>query len=463
MTGINHKLTKQQEEIVKYQGDEILVRGIADSGKTLVMLRKAKLTAEKYPDQQIAVFTYGKTLTNASSLLMEEQNLKNLHIRTFHSWAMSAYYKVMKKSCYMIKKSDEDFLGNAIKKLAKTNDHRFVLEETKYKEFLKDEISWIKGKGIDSLVEYLGASRRGRGSEIRVTEKDRRMIFEICEGYNKEKGYRMDYDDIGLELSKKLNQIPEEVKFDHIFIDEGQDLQQVQLHILRTIARKSFFIAADKGQKIYKTSFAWKDIGLNITGGRTKILKESFRSTKEIIQLAASLQKNDSVVNDDEYTPLELPTSSGPVPAVIQCSTREEQFVAVGKTVKQLREGSPEATIGILARHGWRFNALRPVLREFNIVSEIVNQKDGNPYSPGVKLCKMHSSKGLEFDYVIVIDLIEPELSEEMDTDEFWEVERRLLYVSITRATTYLQLYYYGEGSRLINELDRSLYKKVTV
>ncbi|WP_423410443.1 UvrD-helicase domain-containing protein [Heyndrickxia sp. MSNUG] len=463
MSGINHKFTKQQEEIVNFQGDEILVRGIAGSGKTLVMLRKAKLTAEKYPNQQVAVFTYVGTLANATKQLMEEQNLPNLHIKTFHSWAMSTYFKVLRKKSYLVNERYDDFLGSAMKKLAKSQKHRFVTEETKYKEFLKDEICWIKGKGIDSLEEYLEANRRGRGSEVRVTEKDRQLIFKVYETYNKEKDYRLDYDDFGLILSKKLNKIPDEMKFDHIFIDEGQDLQQVQLLILRAIARKSFFVAADKGQKIYKTSFTWKDIGLNITGGRTKILKESFRSTKEIIQLAASLQQNDSVVHDDEYTPVELPTTSGPIPAVIQCSSRDVQFYEIAKTIKQFREETPEATIGVLARHGWRFNKLRHVLREYNIEPVEINKSEGNPYSPGVKFCKQHSSKGLEFDYVIVIDLIEPTLSEDMDTEEYWELERRLLYVSITRASTYLQLYYYGKGSRLINELDESLYEKVTI
>lgn len=35
-------LTKQQQDIVDYTGNEILIRGIAGSGKTLVLLRKAK-------------------------------------------------------------------------------------------------------------------------------------------------------------------------------------------------------------------------------------------------------------------------------------------------------------------------------------------------------------------------------------------------------------------------------------
>src|SRR5699024_2332139 len=125
MSGINQTLTKAQAEIVDYKGDELLVRGIAGSGKTLVMLRKAKLTAEKYPNQKIAVFTYGKTLTNASNMLMQSSDLKNLQISTFHSWAMKTYRKAAgKRRLHMIRKNN-DFLGDALAKLT-DKDHRFI-------------------------------------------------------------------------------------------------------------------------------------------------------------------------------------------------------------------------------------------------------------------------------------------------------------------------------------------------
>ncbi len=122
-----------------------------------------------------------------------------------------------------------------------------------------------------------------------------------------EKGYLLDFDDLAVDLMKNRNKFTETIKYDHIFIDEAQDLQQVQLQVLKYIAKKSFIVAADKGQKIYKTSFTWKEIGLNAIGNRTKILKESYRSTKQIIQLAASLQQNDSVIYDDEYVIPALP------------------------------------------------------------------------------------------------------------------------------------------------------------
>lgn len=459
---LNHTLTKQQQDIVDFKGNEVLIRGIAGSGKTLVLLKKAKKTAEKYPNEKVAIFTYSSTLTNAAKLLMENFKLSNIYIYTFHSWAMSSYYKVMKKSYKMLNTKFKDSHKNAVEKVATTSKHRFV-QSNEYREFIKDEISWMKGKGIDTLEEYLQANRRGRGSEVRVTATDRKTIFKIYEAYNEDKGYLLDFDDFGLILSKNVDKLTDDVKFDHIFIDEAQDLQQVQLQVLRAAARKSFIVAADKGQKIYKTSFTWKEIGLNILGGRTKVLKDSFRSTKQIIQLAASLQQHDSIINDDEYVPPVLPSREGPKPIVFKCPKRDIQDEEVAKAIKQIQEGTPNATIAILTRDWRSAYRIKYALDKLNLHSQFIKKDEGNPYEPGIKLSTYHSSKGLEFDYVMVMDLIEPKLDEDTDEDQYWELERRLLYVSITRASAYLQIYYYGEGSRLLKELDETLYDKVSV
>ena len=47
IAAIEHKLTDKQEEIVNFDGDELLVKGIAGSGKTTVLLKKARKMIEK--------------------------------------------------------------------------------------------------------------------------------------------------------------------------------------------------------------------------------------------------------------------------------------------------------------------------------------------------------------------------------------------------------------------------------
>ena len=334
--------------------------------------------------------------------------------------------------------------------------------EEKFREFLGDEISWIKGKGIKNLSDYQNVSRIGRGSSVRVTKPDRKIIFRIFEEYERAKRNmrKIDYDDFAVTLLDNKKKIKDSYKFDQVMIDEGQDLQQIQLMLLRFIAKKKFVIAADKGQKIYKTSFSWKDIGINILGGRTKILQNSFRSTKQIIQMAHSLQMNDSIIKDEEYVAPVLPEYTGPIPDVFECDSREKQDAAIVRTIQQLLRENPDKTIGILSREWKSINRLYYAFQAESIPHEFIKKDQGNAHTAGVKLTTFHSAKGLEFDYVIILDLVDDSLDEEIQDEEYMEVERRLLYVSITRAKTHLQLYYYDQPSSLLKEIDSKFYKK---
>ena len=52
---------------------------------------------------------------------------------------------------------------------------------------------------------------------------------------------------------------------------------------------------------------------------------------------------------------------------------------------------------------------------------------------------------------------------DEEKEENYWEIERRLLYVSITRARAHLHLFTYGNVLRLIKELDSDLYKSFSL
>lgn len=104
---------------------------------------------------------------------------------------------------------------------------------------------------------------------------------------------------------------------------------------------------------------------------------------------------------------------------------------------------------------------MRHSLDDQNILPEWIDKDDGNPYSPGVKFCTLYSSKGLEFDFVIILDLDKPRLDENVDTEEYWEVEQRLLYVGITKAITFVQLYYCGKASRLLHDWMKVCMRKL--
>ncbi|PHD56529.1 UvrD-helicase domain-containing protein [Bacillus wiedmannii] len=463
LAAIEHQLTDKQKEVVNYDGDELLVKGIAGSGKTTVLLNKAQKMIKKDPSIRIGLFTYNKTLSQYAKIIAEQIGPRNLFVYTFHGWAAGALRDVTKKRKLFVTntKDQKDFLKNAVETVRQDSTHRFVTEE-KFREFLAEEISWVKGKGIKNLTEYQDVSRTGRGSSVRVTKPDRKIMYRIFEEYEsvKRNSGKIDYDDFALTLLENKEKIRDAYKFDQVMIDEGQDLQQVQLMLLRFIAKKGFAVAADKGQKIYKTSFTWKEIGINILGGRTKILQNSFRSTKQIIQMAYSLQLHDSIIKDEEYVTPILPEYTGPVPDVYQCSTREKQDTAIVSTIKMLLQKNPDKTIGVLSREWKSVNRFYYALQAESIPHEYIKKDQGNAHTAGVKLTTFHSAKGLEFDYVIILDLVDDTGDQELQDEEYKEIERRLLYVSITRAKTYLQLYYYNQPSSLLKEIDSQFYNK---
>ena len=98
--------------------------------------------------------------------------------------------------------------------------------------------------------------------------------------------------------------------------------------------------------------------------------------------------------------------------------------------------------------------SLEDFLNEVSLVSDVNDQKNDN--SPKVTLMTMHAVKGLEFDYVFAIGMEEnifPHINCEEQNDGI-EEERRLCYVTITRAKKKLYL---------VNALKRTLFGRTSV
>lgn len=448
------KLTNKQAEIVEATGSELLIRGIAGSGKTIVLLRKAVKLAKDEPNKKFVIVTYNKTLKKSAEQQIEEFMLNNLEILTFHSLAIKVLNRTPGYGKFNVGKKCSELVKQAVSNENNRTKNRLLDDEEKLK-FLIDEISWIKGMGIESREEYIKVNRTGRGSSIRLSKEDRSVIFNVLEEYTKLMGRNKDFDDCAPELFKVLNKVPDDLKYDTIFIDEAQDLQLMQLKVLRGLSRERFIVAADKGQKIYKTSFTWKDVGLNILGGRTKILDETFRSTKQIVQLASCLQINDSISKDEEFTVALLPNVEGPLPRWYKCSDRNVHDYAICKHIKTWSENK-NITIGVLSKEWRSLYRLKYQLENMGIQFEVVKSDEGNTHVPGIKFTTFHSAKGLEFDYVLLTDLSN-EKWKDSDDDEDKDIDRRLLYVSMTRAKSQLIIFSHGAYPEVLNEIDSSL------
>jgi len=464
-------LSKEQQQAVDFTGEQMLVRGIAGSGKTLVLLKKAKKVATENPEESVAIFSYGKPLSEATEKLIKDSGLPNLMVYTFHSWAYKAYKETFKKNPNYTR-NDRDKFKVALENVTGSYpNHRFFKNKDLLK-FVSEEISWIKGVAVEDYESYLSADRKGRGGKVRLSKQDRKVLYEIYEAYEKEKKGTLDFDDAGLVLYNDIDKIPDSVKFDHIFIDEAQDLTKVGLKVLVHCSRKTCTVGADLGQKIYSTSFTWREVGLQISGGRTKVLRNSFRSTKQIIQLAHSIQKNDEISKNEEFTEPNLPTKDGPMPTIFIALNKDTHDEAIIKAAQQLTASNDKATVGILCRNWETINRLNRKFDQLNVkYSEIGNNPrkwgaracPGSHLDAGINFTTFHTAKGLEFHYVIVADFVDPDLHSRLGDEFDWDLERRLLYVAMTRTMIHIQMYTYEEDTKLLKELDSRFYEKLTL
>ncbi|WP_377112377.1 UvrD-helicase domain-containing protein [Pseudoalteromonas sp. M58] len=450
----------------------IQIKGAAGSGKTTVAVYRAchlmDTHADMFEPSKVAIFTFGTTLSNYLSTLthsLNENDYSSMKIINFHKWAF-AFILQNGKNLFgktLFDNQIQSILAQIIRSIPKTTENSRIL--SKSLDFFTDEISWLKGKLINSKDEYISTVRSGRGTKDRVTAKDRETIWEVFTKYNQAllaQG-KVDFDDYALLT---LNIIKEkgnafDPPFTHLVIDEAQDLNKAQMAVLVKIVSKttnSITIIADAAQRIYKSGFSWKEVGLNVAGGRTVEFKINYRNPQPIAKAALSLLAKDN--DSEEFTSVEVNTTEGDKPVIKKCNSLFEEYAFIAASIQKITRNSPNETVCILHRTNRGVdNAVRQ-LAGFNINAVKVKTNDNN--SSVVKALTMQGVKGLQFDHVIILDLNDDNLPilsgfSEPDDDLHLTTERRLLYTCMTRAMKSLLITYSGKPSRYIAEIDPSL------
>jgi superfamily I DNA/RNA helicase len=471
------RLTDKQQQCVSFKPEgSLLIRGIPGSGKSTIILARAQYLIENHPNESVLILTFNRSLCNYVRQLSSKTGEKPVEALTFHFWAQSLLKETNYPHTKLILGEQRHqavrFAKNIIKKNNESIEFPKMLgnnEQRELESFLADEIEWIKGNSIKSKEEYLDTPRTGRGTKIRVTKKHRETIYSVLEKYNEllrshYKYQGVDGEDLANILIEKMDTIPPGKRPDHILVDEAQDLHTVQLRAIKESAKKSLTIGADKGQQIYRRTFTWKQAGIDVVGNRSRFLDETFRSTRQIVRLANQFQQKDELfTKDEEYLKAVEPNIDGAIPKVKYCNSKTDELNEILKHVKNLRSSFNEDTIGIIVRTNEQIEEANAILSSEGIPTFKIKDDDADIISPGVKLITYHSSKGLEFDHVIVTGLKEGELPyKNMDPGEdeleFLSRERKKFYVAMTRAKKTLYITARKPFSQFILELDEDLY-----
>lgn len=457
--------TTDQQSIANYEGDELLVRGVAGSGKTLSLLANAIKKSDN--ESSLLFITFNKALNQKIEALWGSNSKQRIEIKNFHSWAYGQVEKIYGRPNRPLWDNEKkNLIRSSVEAVGRSYNNRFIDSSDENLAFLADEFNFIKGKNLRSQSDYSIVERIGRGTKVRVApgSSDRDIIYKIYEEFeaNKKRENKFEFVDFGFDLYKRIEDV---TQYDYIYIDEAQDLNQVELQLLRKSAKKGFYVCADDGQKIYRTNYTWTEVGANFKGGRAKKLNKSFRSTYEIFRFASELQKNDSSLKGDSYIKPEFDrTMWGMKPGVIDCENSILRDAEIVKRVRDYLRENPDGKIGVLCRDRSLGEEIQSVLQRASIDTFLQNRNEKINFDKNVLITTLHSSKGLEFDYVIIPEFNEDmSLSAEEKDEDYWNNQRKLWYVAFSRARNRLDVMYYEHNNVLLNEIDRDLYRKIDV
>ncbi|MBU5316522.1 UvrD-helicase domain-containing protein [Clostridium bornimense] len=455
--------TIEQQSIANYGEDELLVRGVAGSGKTISLLANAIKKCKE--SKTILFITFNKALNQKIENLVEDSIRSNIEIKSFHSWAYAEVSKILGRPNKPLWDNEKKkLIKQIVDNMGRDYDNRFIDDSNENLEFLCEEFNFIKGKNLRSLSDYMNVERIGRGTKVRLMPNsiDREVIYNIYEKFEKSKKYacKFEFIDLGFSLYPRIEDVS---KYDYVYIDEAQDLNQVELQLLRKIAKRGFYVCADDGQKIYRTNYTWAEVGANFKGGRAKRLNKSFRSTYEIFKFASELQKKDTSLRGENYIEPEFDkTMKGAKPTLIDCSNSILRDAELIKRINSYQTNNIDGKIGILCKNRNTAREVQGVLNRAGIDAFLQTGSEKINFEMDIIITTLHSSKGLEFDYVIIPEFTEDDsMYRDSKDEDYWNNQRKLWYVAFTRARNKLDVMYFKDKNSLLQEIDSELYIEI--
>lgn len=496
------RLNDEQRRIIENKPKgHVLVKGVAGSGKTTVAVHKIPFLLKDYcyeKNDKVLVITYNKSLINYVKYIYEEieKNKKEeqLSLGIYESGDKDKLYietidNIMFKYFILNTKNEKLKIANdkqvtkalldAIIKVRENYKKINVLDE-KNITFIKEEIRWMKSCNYTDIEEYQNIDRIGRISnnniesphKLRKNSQIRQAIFEVMLQYNEnlKKDKLVDVQDISLIALRQAQKQVEE-KYTHIIVDETQDLTRVQLEFIKTLymnrSYSSMLFVSDTAQSIYPEAWLVKgrsftSIGLDMTGKSTSLSK-SYRTTIQIAYAAYSLIADDkNIIEEDNFVKPSLIDKQGVYPVYRGFKNKILEAEYVTKIINdELKEKYNYKDIAIISRFKNQLKEIKNYLEKNNIpYKEIENNEELDFSDDCVKLLTMHFVKGLEFKVVMIVGLNDKYMplksfeNEFEDVDFMESMDRRLLYVGMTRATEQLFLTSDGNLSKFIKDIS---------
>lgn len=445
---------------VSYKGSA-QVTGGPGTGKTVVALHRVKHLLSRSPDTRVLLTTYTNALAatlreNLALLLGDEAQLARVEVTTVNAFAHRTVRALAGRVPTPIGDADERQTWRRVcRRLSLPWTEQFLAGEYRHVVLAHD---------VRSREAYRTVSRRGRGTALAARQRDR--VWDAVEMFLAELTAAGSATHLqvcaqaadllgGADLSA--------YGFDHVVVDEAQDLHPVQWRVLRAAVAPGpddMFITGDPHQRIYDSRVSLNSLGISVAG-RSSRLRINYRSTEEILtwstKVLVDARVEDLAGEGEDSLAGYRSLLHGKRPQAVGYPNSQAEIAGLVHRVREwLAQDVQPSEIAVCARFNTTLSAVRDELAAAGIPSVFVRDQPGADVD-GVRLATMHAMKGLEFRCVAVIGVnaravpfakeITPIEVDPAQHDSDLLRERCLLFVASTRAREALYASWSGTPS----------------
>ncbi|MEM0970776.1 MAG: UvrD-helicase domain-containing protein, partial [Verrucomicrobiota bacterium] len=327
----------QQKRVDEDHGHPIVLRGVSGSGKTVVVVHRARRLARAFPNARVVVLTLHHDLAillnDLVDLLAGDDDLANLRV-----YSLAGYFRTILRSIgheaafrdwgqylfgeeegqalgrdYALRSEDQVFTPqpdwvyqNLFQDFLTENEEEYAAEWELIRKaverradparYLREEVDFVRSVA-SSLVgydSYLEVERKGRS--IPFGRRAREAMLTLTKAWERYQWKREIFDPHTLSqmvfrMAEAQGALPPEVRCEHLLIDEFQDLSTLEADFLAQVTTErenGFFLSGDEAQRVRVKSLRLGQTSLGDPSYRRFITK-NYRNTREILEAGMAL------------------------------------------------------------------------------------------------------------------------------------------------------------------------------
>lgn len=233
------------------------------------------------------------------------------------------------------------------------------------------------------------------------------------------------------------------IRYEHLVIDEAQDLSVVDIQVLLgcTSELRSVTLSGDTAQRlVFDNAFStWEELleRIGVEASANSTLRLGYRSTEQIMGLARHL------VGDNIHTAEIMPTRSGAAVELHPFGDQGETVAMLSEALRSLSMREPLASVALITRFPEQARPYSEALASAEVPSVRLIANQEFSFRAGIEVTDVSQVKGLEFDYVILLDVSAANYPDTVES-------RHLLYIAATRAAHQLWITSVGTPSPIL-------------